>query len=68
MQALGLPPSFVYHTTGYLLDQLRVKDERTLVHSVHVALVALRLAQDMGLETEAKWIYEAGLLHDIRPA
>lgn len=55
MPALGLPLSFVYHTTGYLLDQLRVKDKVTVVHSVHVPLVASRLAQDMGRDIEAKW-------------
>ncbi len=65
MQALGIPLSFVHHTTGYLLDQLAAKDRVTVVHSVHVALVASRLAREMGLKTEAKWVYEAGLLHDI---
>lgn len=64
-QTRSLKLSSVRHSTGYLLDQLAAKDRVTAVHSMHVALVASRLARDMGLKTEAKWLHEAGLLHDI---
>ncbi|MGB9859174.1 MAG: HD-GYP domain-containing protein, partial [Moorellaceae bacterium] len=65
MQCLDFSIGWACQNTGYLLNQLAVKDRLTAVHSLHVAKVASKLAEEMGLDSESLWLYEAGLLHDL---
>ena len=57
---------FMFKMVQALVSAIDAKDPYTCGHSARVALIARRIAEEMGLsEEECDQVYMAGLLHDV---